>query len=351
MKVVHFTNRYWPAIGGVEDVVDNLCEQLQKKDIISDVITLNRLEGKKLKKKEINKNTKIFRLPYLDLKYYKLSTLPFSVLKNYDIIHIHSLGFFSDMILLTKFIHKKKIIISTHGGIFHTQNISGIKKFYFHIIQKFLLKNADKIIAVSKQDKKKFEEISNNVTLIENGFNAQEPKGNKEKNTFLFVGRISKNKNVEKLIELFSQLKIDYKLTLVGRDFDNLIPKLTKKIKDNDLGEKIKIIPGATNPTLAKLYSASEYFVSASKYEGFGITAIESMHYNCKSILNIIPTYIDFASNGRGHTINFEGDTAHKELAKAISSKYDLKKAKTYADSFLWKKKIGEFVKLYGSLF
>ena len=141
MKILHFSNRYWPAIGGVESVIANLCSELEKKKIQSDVLTLNRADGKKLKIKEKKGKTNIFRIPFFDLKYYKLSTIPFSLIKNYDIIHIHSIGFFSDVVLLTKFFHKKKIIISTNGGIFHTQNIAGIKKLYFYIIERLLLKN------------------------------------------------------------------------------------------------------------------------------------------------------------------------------------------------------------------
>ncbi|MBT7241075.1 MAG: glycosyltransferase family 4 protein [Candidatus Diapherotrites archaeon] len=350
MKILHFTNRYWPALGGVEDVIDNLCTELQKKKIESDVLTLNRADKKKLKKFETKGKTKIFRIPFLDLKYYKVSTTPFSIIKNYDIIHIHSIGFFSDMILLTKFIHKKKIIISTNGGIFHTQNISGIKKLYFYIIERLLLKNADKIIAISKQDKKKFEQITKNVILIEPGFNSSEPKGKKEKNSFLRVGRFSKNKNVERLIDVFSEIKTNYKLRLVGRDFDNLLPQIKQKIKEKNLEEKIEILTDVNDSRLSKLYSKSEYFVSASKYEGFGIGGVECMHYNCKAILNSIPTYKEFVKKGSGQIVNFDGKDASLELSKAIKGKYDLAKAKKYADTFLWKEKINEFVKLYNSL-
>jgi alpha-1,3-mannosyltransferase len=350
MKILHFTNRFWPALGGVEDVINNLCIELRKKGHISDVLTINKVDGRKLKAKDSKGKTKIFRIPFLDLKYYKISAIPFSLLKKYDIIHIHSLGFLSDMILLTKFIHKKKIIISTNGGIFHTKNISGLKSLYFYIIERLLLKNADKIIAISNNDKKKFDGITKNIVMIEPGFSAPEPKGKKEKTTFLTVGRLSQNKNIERLIDVFAGLKKDYKLEIVGRDFDNLLQTLKRKIKYNKLENKIKIITDADDLTLSKLYSKSEYFVSASKYEGFGIGGIEGMHYNCKAILNNIPTFKEFVKNGSGSIIKFDNKNASEELKNAIKQKYDLKKAKNYADSFLWRKKIDEFIDAYNSL-
>jgi len=350
MKILHFSNRYWPAIGGVESVIANLCSELEKKKIQSDVLTLNRADGKKLKIKEKKGKTNIFRIPFFDLKYYKLSTIPFSLIKNYDIIHIHSIGFFSDVVLLTKFFHKKKIIISTNGGIFHTQNIAGIKKLYFYIIERLLLKNANKIIAISENDKKLFEKIAKNVVLIEPGFSAPKITGKKEKNSFLTVGRLSKNKNIDGLINAFAKLKCKYKLMVVGSDFDGLLPELKNKIKYLNLENDIYLQGAVTEKELYKLYSKSEYFISASRYEGFGISAIEAMHFNCKCILNSIPTYKEFVDGGRGKLVHFDKKNISIEIENAIKDKYDLKKSMEYANNFLWHNKIKEFISTYNKV-
>ena len=354
MKILHFTNSYYPAIGGIENVVENLCVELQKKGHQSDVLTLNKSQGGKFEQHATYKGSKIIRLPFLDLKYYKLSSAPFSLIKNYDLIHIHSLGFFSDLLLLTKPIHKKRIIVSTHGGFFHTQNIAGAKKFYFNTLERLLLKNADKIIADSKQDLAKFNEINKNIIRIDNGFSAPEPAGQKEKNTFLFVGRLSNNKGLENLINVFSKLKFEYKLWIIGKDFDNLRPALQKQIKTLGLEKKIDLLGPVKEKELYKYYSKAEYFVSASKYEGFGITAIEAMHFGCFCILNNIPTFKEFTSNKRGKIINYaKTEKASKEIEKIVrqggkEKNATLKKAKEYSKKFLWKNKINEFLKVYG---
>ncbi len=357
-KILHYTNSYYPFHGGIEIVIENLCKELNKKDFQNDILTLNSVYGKKLPKKGKHNSSNIYRIPFIDFKYYKFSKIPFDLIKKYDIIHLHSLGFLSDVLLATKPIHKKKIVLSTHGGIFHTKNVQTLKKIYFFGLQKQLLKNVDKVIAVSKQDEKLFKQIlpKEKVVLVENGFTAPEPKGKKEKNSFLFVGRLSKNKGLFDLIETFSKVEKEFKLSIVGKDFDKILPELKARVKKVGLENKVLFVGEASGEELNKIYSKSEYFVSASKYEGFGVTAIEAMHYKCICILNSIPTFTQFCSEGRGIVVDY---TNHTSTARRIEKllgesakekKARIKKAKDYSKQFLWKSKTKEFEKVYASI-
>jgi len=357
-KILHYTNSYFPFHGGIELVIENISKELNKKGFQNDILTLNSVYGEKLPKKGKHNNSNIYRIPFIDFKYYKFSKIPFDLIKKYDIIHLHSLGFLSDFLLATKPIHKKKIVLSTHGGIFHTKNVQTLKKIYFFGLQKQLLKNADKIIAVSQQDEELFKQIlpKEKVVLIENGFSAPEPKGKKEMNSFLFVGRLSKNKGLFDLIDTFSKVEEEFILRIVGKDFDKILPELKAKVKQLGLENKVFFIGEASVEKLNKPYSKSEYFVSASKYEGFGITAIEAMHYKCICILNSIPTFTQFCSKGRGVIVNYK---EHKETAEKIEELLGkntkekekfIKNAKAYSKQFLWKQKIKEYEKFYKSI-
>jgi alpha-1,3-mannosyltransferase len=125
--------------------------------------------------------------------------------------------------------------------------------------------------------------------------------------------------------------------------------ELTKKVSKLGLSDRIKIIGEVSEEELHKIYSKAEYFVSASKYEGFGITAIEAMHYNCVTILNDIPTFRDFASHKRGYIIDFESEKATNQIEeiKKKNNTEVINKAKKYSTEFLWKNKISEFIALY----
>ena len=57
----------------------------------------------------------------------------------------------------------------------------------------------------------------------------------KKKNCFLFVGRLSKNKRIDLLIDAFSLLQkkgIDFELRIVGEDWEGILPELKQKAKE-----------------------------------------------------------------------------------------------------------------------
>src|SRR3989344_6555356 len=129
MKIAQIGNQFIPCIGGVEKVMETICE---KSKYENSVITLNKCKesNKKLKKEEKIGKTEIYRMNYLDLKYYKIAPQILKKIKNFDLVCVHGIGFFSDYLIATKFIHNKPVVVITHGGIFHTKNINFLKKIY-----------------------------------------------------------------------------------------------------------------------------------------------------------------------------------------------------------------------------
>jgi alpha-1,3-mannosyltransferase len=348
MKVLLFTNSYYPILGGIENVVENLSNQIKKSKIETEILTLNNVRGKKLSPVGKHNEIKITRLPFLDLKYYKISTIPWKIIKNYDLIHIHTLGFFCDFLLLTKPLHRKKIVISTHGGFFHTNSVPLLKKIYFNIFEKLLFKNADAVIADSKNDFNIFKKIYPNIKLIENGISLPNPHGKKEKNRFLTVGRFSKNKRIDLLLDAFAPLK-NSKLVIVGNDFDNLYYGLKEKVRRLNIEKRVEFKINASENQLYSEYNKAEYLISASEYEGFGITVIEAMHFGCATILNNIPTFKEFAGNGRGNIVDFKKSNITKQITQVMkkNKSTQIESAKNYAKTFNWKNKAKEFIEVY----
>ncbi|MBU0636030.1 glycosyltransferase [Candidatus Micrarchaeota archaeon] len=171
MKVLHVTNQFWPSIGGIEKIVLDLCKESRKIGIETAVLCLNHLNksGTTLSASEKFEGIPIIRIPFLNLHFYKPAIIPLSKIKKYDIVHVHGVSALSDFILTTKWIHKKPVVLSTHGGIFHTPTIPALKKAYFFGLQKLLLREANQIVAVSSIDSELFKKISKKVSIIENG--------------------------------------------------------------------------------------------------------------------------------------------------------------------------------------
>lgn len=97
----------------------------------------------------------------------------------------------------------------------------------------------------------------------------------------LYVGNTKKYKNLNCLIKAYIMYFISKgakTLPLIIAGMKNVVgDELTKTIDSSGLGEKIKIIGSISEEELPMLYSAAEYFIFPSIYEGFGLPPLEAM--------------------------------------------------------------------------
>lgn len=357
MKILQVYNHFYPCVGGIEKYIEDLCIHLIKFGHTSDVCCLNTCANskEKLKPHERYKGIDIYRIHYKDFKYYKIAPKVLNIVKKYDLIHVHGLGFFLDFLTSTKGFHKKPLILSTHGGIFHTKKLMSLKKLYFHFWSKHRLDNVDRVIAMSKNDEKLFSKISRPI-MIPYAIKLKDFVGKrKEKNSFLFVGRLSKNKRVDRLLEIAFHLKKkipDFKLYIVGDG--NERPMLEKKHEKLRLNDNVYFVGEKTGKPLLEYYSKSKFFLSASEYEGFGISVIEAMASECIVIVNDIEAFRNFVKDGEnGFISNFSNPKEASELILNIRNN-DLSKisknAKEKAKEYDWKNIIKRIEKIYMNL-
>lgn len=365
-KILHLVNHYAPCIGGIENMVKGLCENLVKEGFDAEVVCLNRCANSciDLPPHETISGVVVNRLPFVDLHYYKIAPAVMNFLKNADLVHIHGLGFFSDLLLSSKFIHKKPIVISTHGGIGHTKSFTTLKAIYFKHLNKVLLKNANKVCACSKGDLEIFSEVCNNLVLIENGVNTEtysKVVRVPERDSFIFVGRFSKNKRLDNLLKAFVFVVSKApraKLRIVGEDFDNILPELLQLVKGLHLEKNVEFVGKIEAPEkVAELYGKTEFFISASEYEGFGIAAVEAMAAGCIPILNDIPpfrTFVESAYNGLIVDFDNPANAAKKILELMSLSEMKLSNfssnSRQLAQRFSWRNKVREFISVYTKL-
>ncbi|MCR4368480.1 MAG: glycosyltransferase family 4 protein [archaeon] len=329
MKIVHVGNHFSPCIGGVEKVMMDTCRLLNAGGHEAWVVCLERCANSKarLPKQSTENGVRVRRVPFLDLHYYKIALGVLSEIKSADIVHVHGIGFFSDFLIATKWLHKKPIVVSTHGGIFHTESIGFLKKIYFHAIQRMLLGFADAIIAVSRNDLQLFKKIVKHAALIENGVNISDFRaGTKKPGSFLFLGRFSKNKRIDLLLETFAAVariapkanKGKFSLIIAGTDWEGLLNEYKKRAKELGLENSVEFVLDPDEVRVRELYSESEYYVSASRYEGFGISLVEAMASGCVPIVEKNMGYseiVDDKENGFFAYFEDSEDAAKKIVA------------------------------------
>ncbi|MDO6575127.1 glycosyltransferase family 4 protein, partial [Staphylococcus pasteuri_A] len=86
-------------------------------------------------------------------------------------VHVHAVDFFIDFLSFIRTSKKQKLILSTHGGFFHTQYASKLKTIFFNTVTRFTLKRVDLVLACSNNDFNVFSKIvpKEKLVLIENG--------------------------------------------------------------------------------------------------------------------------------------------------------------------------------------
>lgn len=313
MKILVFSSRYLPEIGGVQNVVSDLVNEFKNaKDTVEVIsaININDFVKSKLKKfilgffyfKKIEylvgtKNYKVYlSIPRGFFGFLSFFVrFPFSILylrhiikrKKYDIINAHFLDDSLVYFYFATLFKRMPIILNIHGNEIHKFSSSGFYKYFY----KKILNKSKAIIVNSFYMKseliKKYPKIKiNKIKIISNGIDISESFKTINKNTksyFLFVGRLDKKKGIEILLKAFANVSnsIKKELYIVGGSSGEkkhgslLVQELQSKYKQFPKIHFLGRIP--RNEVIKKMRNA--YFtVFPSINEPFGIVAIESMY-------------------------------------------------------------------------
>lgn len=224
--------------------------------------------------------TKIFKVLHL---FYKKNL-------NHDVEYIHAHTLISDGIpaYIISLITKKRYVVTVRGT---DVNYYIARSSLFRSIANVILSNASIVFFVSPSYRERIKSIypeldSSNFLLLPNGIDAFWGENIHEKkvevNSFdkvnlLFVGRVTKQKNIELLLDFLR--KYDdrlYTLTIVGPntlnwDFDVLSQTVKEGNTINYVGE-VKDMN-----KLLSIYRSNDIFVMLSPSETFGVVYIEAL--------------------------------------------------------------------------
>ena len=176
--------------------------------------------------------------------------------------------------------NKIKFFIRETNPTFERSDINLLNK----ILIKFFYPKADLIICLSKyvekSIKKEINITQNRIIQIYNPINIDDflkkirLKNKKSKLNFLFVGRLTYQKNPILFLEVLSKIKYkNYTALIVGNG--PYLDDMHKLIKKQNLQKKIKIFNDIQN--ISDFFIKSDIFFLTSRWEGFGHVIIESI--------------------------------------------------------------------------
>jgi glycosyltransferase involved in cell wall biosynthesis/putative flippase GtrA len=155
------------------------------------------------------------------------------------------------------------------------------------LMAEFILRYADRVRVVSERIKKSISIFSKNIDVLPIKTEIKEDFGENIKKPFpftlLMVCRMEKEKNIEIVLQTIKNLNNEsIGLCIVGDGSQKA--DLEKMAKDMDISEKV-IFAGWQN-NLVPYYKMADAFISASLYEGYGISTMEAAYFGKPLILS-----------------------------------------------------------------
>jgi glycosyltransferase involved in cell wall biosynthesis len=299
------------------------------------------------------------------------------MIQNPDIIHI---TFFEPFFLTLPLQKKYPTVVTVHDLtplLFKEHFPSGIKGNIIWRTQKALLKKMDTIVTDSMSSKKDIVSLTgvdqskvsviplaaNSVftTVSTTTVNAVQKKYHLPDEFVLYVGDVTWNKNIPRLISAMEQISLP--LVLVGKTFTNQnvdeknpwnkdLVTVQNAIKNN---KKIKVLGFIPTQDLPAIYAAASVFVMPSLYEGFGLPILEAMSCNCAVITSDRGSLKEVGGDAV-FTVNPESIDSIKEgILKVIHDntlrKNLIQKGKERIKDFTWKKTTEKTVEVYEKIY
>lgn len=337
MKVLVTTSTFprWPNDPGPSFVFD-LCRQLVRCGLD---ITVLAPHAKDAKKFEVIDGVKVYRYQYLPFGLEGLSyeggilaklrknkwnawQVPFFLLaqlcslreivrkEKINVIHAHWVipqGLVA--VFYKKFFNRGiKVVCTSHGS-----DMLALKGFGFGWIKKFVIRQADKLTAVSNALKREVEQLDAHVLVevlpmgVDLTLFAPERYSGEVKRKYaidgpflLFVGRLSEEKGVEYLLSAMPEILKSVpsaKLVIVGSGV--LEEYLRKMCVDLNIQERVVFVGAMAHEALPPYYATADILVGPSVREGFGLVFAEAMACGCAVVASDLPGIADIIVDGK----------------------------------------------------
>ena len=252
---------------------------------------------------------------------------------------IHTIGLRSYQSIVAWRASKKlkiPLVVSDQGGLTTHPffNESGLLLKILYRIQNFFIKkiinDATAISAANEYEKEIFSNLNgrSKIEIIRNGVNLKtlvseidfKEKYQINSRFILFVGRFSKSKGIENLINALNIIKneekfLDVHLIIMGVDF-GYEQKMEELIKKFDLSENITVIKNPPREDVISAYGESEFLILPSQWELSPLVPLESFAFK-KPVISTRSHGIPFTVQDDKNGILVEPENS-LQLANAI---------------------------------
>ena len=347
-------------LGGAGNSIFKLCKNLSKKNYKISVICLNKCY---YKRKLNNNNIKVYEIKSLRTLFAmtKIKRLTEKLIsKNYKNIFVSNIYFSNVLsILFLRSLKMKTILIertpyqelNIYYGI-----IDFLKKNFLKVLIGLTFSKADICVSnskfISQEYNKKYN--LNFITIHPPSFSGKiyfkNEKKIKNKLIFGTVCRLSKEKNLTKLIKYFSNFKNKFIFYIIGDGPERI--KLSKLVKKLCLEKEIKFVGKVPPEKISSNLKKIDFYINSSDFEGFPNSVIEALSHKIPVIASQSFGGINEILVGKKFGYIYKNDYELREiLNKIILQKIEIKINKTELFYHLNRFSEKENYKKYDNLF
>jgi len=316
MRIHHIINSYALAHGGAERLVRRLHIMLRKHQVSSYLFGLLALQ------KEDSlpfARSMDLQSPYGVRAFYGVYQYVRQNVENDDIVHAHLFPTILYLSVLKKTgILKAKLIYTEHSTSNRRRG-----KWYGKIIDIIAYAGCDKVVAISHGAKAEIlswkPELSEKALVVQNGVALAFPdvikRNKKECPVIVSVGRICEAKNylvMLKSIALLKDMKFEYRVVGDGPD----LVKLQDACVEIGLMSRVEFLGYVAD--VSPLLAQADIFLIASRWEGFGLAAVEAMNASLPIVASDIPGLREVVSQNPSCALLVDFDNP-ESIAEALA--------------------------------
>lgn len=291
-----------PSKGGVPSYIDELLSSNIKEHFQLEL--LNPLL--------VKKRSKILQQSHFSLKQiiatFRVIIVFINTIRKFDpaLVHIHTSswwGFYEKALLLvlTKYLFRKRVILHIHGGGFATF----YKRAFSKRLINWVLNQANKTLIVSRQIKEELGlsqmipvdncvRFDSSVLSVDKTFLRKKYGIPEEKLVFLSAALFQKIKGIHETLIAFSTIykkRDDFYFIIAGEGPEK--NNIVTFIKENNLTNNVKVLDFITGQKKEDIFLLSDVFILNSTMEGLSVAQVETLSYG----LFMITTPVGIASD------------------------------------------------------
>jgi len=364
MKIIQVVAYYPPHIGGMENCVKEISNRLAGKGHEVEIFTSDIGCKKHRQSPTDNPNIHYLRswefahtaiIPSL---FFKLLTIPKD-----SIIHVHvAQVMIPEIVFLISKIRRIPYIAHIHADVGPSGKLGFLLPFYKKMFLQRVLNSAVKIVVPTRDYvnliSKKYSIPKIKIYKIPNGVDLKyfRSVSTEVHNPvrLLFVGRLSKPKNIPLLIKSFKLVTCNNQrnaeLHIVGEGEEK--NKISNIIKKEGLEKEILLHGALLGEDLYDIYSYSDIFILTSECESFGLVLIEAMASGLPVVVSDITSVKNIVKN---NVTGLLAKLTPEDFAQAVVKLLDnpqlrkklIKNGREEAKNYDWNKIVQKFEHIY----